>query len=875
MTRWLWKVWYLVLCEAVVKKVDFQMSNRFIHFLERGRGMFASNPPQQEQGPLNSFLVGCWRGVLRDRLRGFFPIEESSGGRDRYTAAGQHGVTAVLFAWSLLRSSALHSLLFLVLSLRAVVLLLRWVDFSLVVLNGQESNVADISWALFGKVQNILELMMFLLISLGWKVLRATLDVSEIRFAVAISIISFYLGIFQVACTTPSQCSYLVIIVAMNFNLQKLASAIADAPATVESGKLYRKKVTIIPWDQQWLFVLLQELRTWVIYVLLIYAYRPDPTPLRVFQLTEREASDQDELGFRCWADYELRPLSEVAQDSHAASKLFEDCWRHLEPAVASAVQKMKGKAGVLQQPDEAYYWTLHGRAVEALKLAEYLPAEQALERLVDVLGRACNITFRALPARSWWQTGLCGDVLSHVSSLAREEVTDWRTAFTGLDAQTFAELAAPGPASRRRSQLHGHLPSLVLPTPLAKATANALLDHVDLRHDFHLLGRPPLRHMTRDTAFSPLLRSGLDRPTAGLPSLKALAASWLDIRSLHHGVHSSVEDARVAMLLYRLLAPQWEVFDGRHYGPPSWTAFRRKAPRKRGSAASAVIRTAVAGELFWVEGLDGGKRNEKIEKHVGDVWHSGVRCFEVLDGPPLGIAAGGGRCLGYVYVELYGTWRGTRPLAPGALLLAPGHVYLGLHLQAPSMGMTKLLTPEDATMMAHELGHAVHMLCFSGSAQEFQDLPLDLLELPSTFAEVLATKPEVVGEYAQANPNFFAQKLQSWNVSLGLHSDFDAFAATPSELQDRAVSLWQRYSKVAASGSFSPLGEDAGGCLALGANQVAYLLCYLRTATLLRGKSAQGKSALKRWLSPDAAGKLRAQLLEQHSGFKWRKSRA
>ena len=28
--------------------------------------------------------------------------------------------------------------------------------------------------------------------------------------------------------------------VAMNFNLQKLVSAIADAPATVESGKLYR-----------------------------------------------------------------------------------------------------------------------------------------------------------------------------------------------------------------------------------------------------------------------------------------------------------------------------------------------------------------------------------------------------------------------------------------------------------------------------------------------------------------------------------------------------------------------------------------------------------------------------------------------------------
>ena len=33
-----------------------------------------------------------------------------------------------------------------------------------------------------------------------------------------------------------------------------------------------------------------------------------------------------------------------------------------------------------------------------------------------------------------------------------------------------------------------------------------------------------------------------------------------------------------------------------------------------------------------------------------------------------------------------------TRPLAPGALLLAPGHVHLGLNLQAPSVGATKLL---------------------------------------------------------------------------------------------------------------------------------------------------------------------------------------
>lgn len=56
------------------------------------------------------------------------------------------------------------------------------------------------------------------------------------------------------ACSTPSTCSgyqlsryilhalcYLVVIVAMNFNLQKLLSAIHDASASMESGKLYRK----------------------------------------------------------------------------------------------------------------------------------------------------------------------------------------------------------------------------------------------------------------------------------------------------------------------------------------------------------------------------------------------------------------------------------------------------------------------------------------------------------------------------------------------------------------------------------------------------------------------------------------------------------
>ena len=195
-----------------------------------------------------------------------------------------------------------------------------------------------------------------------------------------------------------------------------------------------------------------------------------------------------------------------------------------------------------------------------------------------------------------------------------------------------------------------------MLSTAVAKATANALLDHVvvvghaarpfawpksppeDLRHDFHLLGRKTLRHMTRDTAFSPLLRAGLEKPLSGLPSLKLLASCWLD-RNLHRGAHSSVEDARAAMLLYRILAPQWELFDRRRYGAPSWTAFTRRQGARRRTLRRLKMCCA------------GWKSAPLLGRLLFRRWHSGVRCFEVLNGPPVGVASDEDRCLGYVYV--------------------------------------------------------------------------------------------------------------------------------------------------------------------------------------------------------------------------------
>lgn len=272
--------------------------------------------------------------------------------------------------------------------------------------------------------------------------------------------------------------------------------------------------------------------------------------------------------------------------------------------------------------------------------------------------------------------------------------------------------------------------------------------------------------------------------------------------------------------------------------------------------------------------------------------WHQAVRIYQVTDGAPgVGGATRQQRILGHVYLDLYQRQslfgRPAVELA-GAMSLCPGHAYVGMNLIPAGYGMNKLLNPEEVAALAHELGHAVHMLCFKGSFQEFDDLPLDVAELPSTLVETIAMHPGVVSQYArhyatkgpppeelvrsvQWDAHFFLRNLQGAHVVLGLHGEaFDAEAATAAELRAAARSFWQRYSAVEASPSFTPLGEDAGLHLLQGAHHVAYLLCYLRVDTILHGARASDGLALRereaaqRWLSPDFAGRVRAQLLER-----------
>jgi len=256
--------------------------------------------------------------------------------------------------------TAMHLVMFLVVVLKGTALLLQWRDRKRLSATGEDGGVGEVVWQLLDKAQDISELMMFLLIALGWKVLRGSLNITEVRFAVGVSVISFYLGVFEVACTTNSQCSgyqlsryilrslcYLVVIVAMNFNLQVVHAQIADAPASLEVGKHYWKfraytvfrwvflafiiaptlelfLVSAMPWDAMWVYVLIQNLRTWAIYSCVIIAFRPGPHPLRVLELTVRRGEDETDGEEDEDEDAESGDVGAVAAGGRIDASTFE-----------------------------------------------------------------------------------------------------------------------------------------------------------------------------------------------------------------------------------------------------------------------------------------------------------------------------------------------------------------------------------------------------------------------------------------------------------------------------------------------------------------------------------------------------------------------
>jgi RNA exonuclease 4 len=123
-----------------------------------------------------------------------------------------------------------------------------------------------------------------------------------------------------------------------------------------------------------------------------------------------------------------------------------------------------------------------------------------------------------------------------------KELVTDWRTPVSGISAKDMHE-------ARSLEQVQADVSRII--------NGNVLIGHA-VRNDLDalLLGHP--KRDIRDTARHPPFRKFAG---GGSPRLKVLAAEILGLE-IQNGAHSSVEDARATMLLFRR---EKEAFEREH----------------------------------------------------------------------------------------------------------------------------------------------------------------------------------------------------------------------------------------------------------------------------------------------------------------------
>lgn len=122
-----------------------------------------------------------------------------------------------------------------------------------------------------------------------------------------------------------------------------------------------------------------------------------------------------------------------------------------------------------------------------------------------------------------------------------REDVKDYRTAITGITKEIL----------RKKGEDFDIVRSKVV----AILKNKTIVGHA-VHHDFEALDLDqPDRRTIRDTCTFSELRPPNRKQT---PSLKLLAEYWLD-KTVQTGSHSSVEDARTAMMLYKRFEQSWE----------------------------------------------------------------------------------------------------------------------------------------------------------------------------------------------------------------------------------------------------------------------------------------------------------------------------
>ncbi|CBZ55517.1 conserved hypothetical protein [Neospora caninum Liverpool] len=181
------------------------------------------------------------------------------------------------------------------------------------------------------KMQDVVALTTFILVALGWKTLRSQLSRIEVQFVAGLCVISLYLGFFEIILGgfqgtryILHALGYICVLVAINANLALLYSHIVESSLSPSTGELYHKydayqtyrwifflylmkpvtlvffKLTflnlayeqLLSWDE-WVFVLVDNGMDYLIYVGLLYAFRPVVSMRVLKDLTPENSGDE------------------------------------------------------------------------------------------------------------------------------------------------------------------------------------------------------------------------------------------------------------------------------------------------------------------------------------------------------------------------------------------------------------------------------------------------------------------------------------------------------------------------------------------------------------------------------------------------------
>mmetsp|Transcript_52244 Transcript_52244/g.145783 ORF Transcript_52244/g.145783 Transcript_52244/m.145783 type:complete len:571 (-) Transcript_52244:75-1787(-) len=217
----------------------------------------------------------------------------------------------VTFVW-VRRATLLHALVVVCLWLKSFELAMKLKYFALIARVGEAPEQLYQVWQLCAKFHGILEIMLLLLIALGWRILRSRLSESERRFTLIAIGSTSILAALQVCCNVTVAepavnlwfylvrvICYIVIIFATNFNLQLIHAHLVESPVAPYVAVLYQKhqayaqfrrlflavifRPSVILWIQVsmfkqemwWVVNALDEAYAWAIYMGIFIALRP------------------------------------------------------------------------------------------------------------------------------------------------------------------------------------------------------------------------------------------------------------------------------------------------------------------------------------------------------------------------------------------------------------------------------------------------------------------------------------------------------------------------------------------------------------------------------------------------------------------------